>query len=70
MVTTIKLRDIDMERRLNFIESYLWNGGLEYRLRKIKGSGHKYWGAKLFEKPQYVNHLKNKARRDWLMFNE
>ena len=65
IVTTIKLRDVQIEQRIKYIDDYLVKSGLNYRLTKLKGKSYRYRGDKMFEKAKYINPLKNKAIWDW-----
>lgn len=66
IVTTIKLRDISMEKRISYIDDYLDNSGMTYRLYKLKGGRYKYWKGNYDERLKYRNPLKNRAKWDWL----
>ncbi|WP_462267369.1 hypothetical protein [Mucilaginibacter sp.] len=70
LVTTIKVRDMDMEKRIDFIDDYLEKSGQQYRLGKLKDRSYSYWGKNLFEQPKYVNRLRNKSRQDWARLDE
>jgi len=66
MITTIKQRDIEKEKRLNFIDDYLQMNGRRYRLVKVRGGYTKYWyGKTRQEKDKYANPFKNKPIRMW-----
>jgi hypothetical protein len=66
MVTTIKIGDALMEQRISFIDDLMYKGGLQYGKWKLRGGQHKYWKSRVkFEKPEYVNPLKNKPKWEW-----
>jgi len=59
-----KVRQIDelLEQELSEIENYIKYNHLHPRLARIKGKGYRYWKVDSFEKPQYINPLKNQPR--------
>lgn len=60
MVTTVKLRDMEMEKRIDFINDYLKKNKFNNRLAKIRGGWYKYWKGDFEEKSKYINPLKGK----------
>jgi hypothetical protein len=59
MVYEVKQSDTLLEQRLNYIEGHMEHNGMYYRLTKIVGGFYRYRKMD-FEKPQYINPLKNK----------
>jgi hypothetical protein len=60
MVTHIKVSDNVLKQRESYLDDYLEQHGLMYRLYKLQGGKYKYYYGRVNEdKPQYANPLRN-----------
>lgn len=69
IIHEVKMIDEVLEQEIKTIDNYIDNNYLWPRISRLtRGRGHRYWKDVFFDKPKYINKLKNKPM--YLIQNE